>query len=299
MAESTRSTRAALARARVELPVLRRASGMFEGSHASIFTGHGHDFAELVEYRHGDDVTDIDWRSSARAGRPIIRRFERNSDVYTQLVVDTSVTMRAAAPSGEPKADIARVLADLLGYLATIRGDRLGLLAGDSTGVTRYPARHGNEHLEFTLARIADHVSSASGGSDVTAMLDHLLSLPQPRSLLLVITDEFWPRPSDEQALRKIRTKHDVVVCRIADMPMTQPGIERMADVATGVLIPAFVRDDAELRDEWNDRRVKARMRADALLRALGVPHAVVSSTAEVPRVLGHLLRRRGRVGVL
>lgn len=291
---SMASTRMAMARARLELPVLRRASGMFEGTHSSIFTGHGHDFEDLIEYNYGDDVTDIDWKSSARAGHPIIRRFERNSDVHTQLLIDTSVTMNAVTPSGEKKSELAIMAADLLGYMATSRGDRLGLVCGDSEGFKRYPARHGNQHLEFTLDTIDRHLRDTAGTTAVSAMLEHVLRLPQPRSLLLLITDEYWPGPSDEYSLRRIRTKHDVVVLQVADMPMTAENIARMKDAATGLVIPAFLRDDKQLREELVRERTLARERATGLLRATGVRHGRVESSDDVVPVLFNLLRRHG-----
>ena len=113
------SSRMALVRARLALPTIRRAVGHSEGQHSSMFTGHGIDFEDQVEYRPGDDVSSIDWKSSARAGHPIIRRFERESDVFTQLVLDMGVEMLATAPSGERKCDIGIWAADVLAYLGS------------------------------------------------------------------------------------------------------------------------------------------------------------------------------------
>ena len=81
--------RLAEVRARLELPLLRRAAGLLEGRHRSIYKGHGQDFDDLSLYQPGDDIGDIDWKSSARAGIPIIRRFVRQSNLTTILAVDT------------------------------------------------------------------------------------------------------------------------------------------------------------------------------------------------------------------
>src|SRR5690625_7158420 len=69
------ASRLAKIRARLDLPTVRRASGLLGGHHRSIFTGHGQDFDDMVEYHPGDDVGDIDWKASARTGHPVIRRF--------------------------------------------------------------------------------------------------------------------------------------------------------------------------------------------------------------------------------
>ncbi|MFY9262716.1 MAG: DUF58 domain-containing protein [Actinomycetaceae bacterium] len=284
-------TRMALSRAKLSLPTIRRAAGMFEGNHSSIFTGHGHDFEDLIEYKYGDDVADIDWKSSARAGHPIIRRFERESDVFTQLVVDTGIEMRAAAPSGESKLDLALQAADLLGFLATNRGDRLGLVFGEGGEVKRYPARHGNSHLEFTLDALARRMRFSQGSTDVSALLKHILGLPQPRSLLLIIADEHWPTIADEEVVRRIRTRHEAILMQIADMPLTADNIDTMADIENRMLIPQFVRDDAVLREMVTQKREQRRAETAAILRSTGLASGRVESSADIVPVLFDLLR--------
>lgn len=73
MSRSAAGQRLALVRARLSLPTVRKAAGLFEGAHTSILTGKGHDFEDLAEYSPGDEVRDIDWKVSARAGRPAFR----------------------------------------------------------------------------------------------------------------------------------------------------------------------------------------------------------------------------------
>lgn len=288
------SSRMAMVRARLNLPTIRRASGLFEGNHSSIFVGHGHDFEDLIEYNYGDDVSDIDWKSSARGGKPIIRRFERESDVFTQLVVDTGMEMRGSTPSGESKADVAVLVADVLGYLAAHRGDRLGLVFGDSTKITRHAARHGNEHLEFILNTMDAQMAASKGTSTVSKLLEHLLRTYLPRALLIVITDEYWPGAGDEQTLRRLRTRHELLVVQVADMPITQPGIDRMVDV-DGTALPRYIREDKRLAQEIANERETSREAAKNWLRSNGVMHARVTSSDDVVPVLFDLLRRQHR----
>ena len=70
MSRSAAGQRLALVRARLSLPTVRKAAGLFEGAHTSILTGKGHDFEDLAEYSPGDEVRDIDWKVSARAYAP-------------------------------------------------------------------------------------------------------------------------------------------------------------------------------------------------------------------------------------
>ena len=295
MSRSAAGQRLALVRARLSLPTVRKAAGLFEGAHTSILTGKGHDFEDLAEYSPGDEVRDIDWKVSARAGRPIIRRFERDTDVFTQLVVDTGIEMQAAAPSGEIKSDLALVCAETLAYLGAQRGDRLGIVFGNSAGVERFPARHGLSHLDFILDRAEHALAGAEAPSDVSAVIEFFLHTRRERSLVLLVTDQLWPGPADERLLRRIRERHELLVVRIADMPPTEKGVEAMAEISGNVFLPEYVRDDEVLRKEIEHRRREREEAASALLARYKVLNAPVASSADVLPVIVRLLRGQHR----
>lgn len=285
------ATRMALVRARLELPTVRRAVGHTDGHHSSILTGHGIDFDDQVDYRPGDDVSSIDWKSSARAGHPIIRRFERESDVFTQLVLDTGRDMLAAAPSRERKSDIALWASDVLAYLGSHRGDRLGLVWGDAGANHALPARHGRDHVEFLLASAERAYENASAPSDVAGLLARALTVTRQRSLIILVTDEAWPKDSD--MIRRVRSRHELFAVRIGDMPMTEGGVDQMVDIGTGEIVPAYVRGDRVLARHVQRQREGAAETARRLLQDCGVHHATISSSDEVVPLLVDVLRRR------
>ncbi|TKW68925.1 MAG: DUF58 domain-containing protein, partial [Cutibacterium acnes] len=101
--EGRRGSRIERLRAALSLPTLRRATGLLDGRHKSVFVGRGQDFDDMSFYRPGDDISDIDWKSSARLGQPVIKRYQRESMMPMVLAVDTGRTMAAMTPSGEDK----------------------------------------------------------------------------------------------------------------------------------------------------------------------------------------------------
>jgi len=81
-------------RAALSLPTLRRATGLLDGRHKSVFVGRGQDFDDMSFYRPGDDISDIDWKSSARLGQPVIKRYQRESMmplVLAKLVTEVTL----------------------------------------------------------------------------------------------------------------------------------------------------------------------------------------------------------------
>ena len=58
--------------------------------------GRSEEFVSLREYRHGDPMRHIHWRSWAKTGKPIVKEFEDEFFVRHALVLDTFTTNRAA-----------------------------------------------------------------------------------------------------------------------------------------------------------------------------------------------------------
>jgi len=59
--------------------------GVAQASHV----GQSEEFVALRDYRHGDPVRHIHWRSWARAGKPVVKEFEDEFFVRHALVLDT------------------------------------------------------------------------------------------------------------------------------------------------------------------------------------------------------------------
>ncbi|MHB1064301.1 MAG: DUF58 domain-containing protein [Georgenia sp.] len=287
------TSRLAKVRARLDLPRVRRAAGLLDGRHRSIFTGHGQDFDDQVEYRPGDDVKDIDWKSSARAGLPIIRRFVRESNLTLVLAVDTGRNMAATAPSGRPKSEVAQLAADVVAYLARARGDLVALVAGDAGRMTQVPGRGGTEHLEMLLRVVEGAMRRDAPPSDLGRVLERVLSWHVRRALVVVLTDEARPGPEHEDVLRRLRTRHEVLVIGVADALPTTPGIGPTADVADAARLPAMLRADLGLHEEALAAVAARRTAVTAVLRRRGVQHVVVSGEDDVVDGLIDLLGRQ------
>ncbi|MEL7024052.1 MAG: DUF58 domain-containing protein [Pseudomonadota bacterium] len=95
------------------------------GQYLSHFKGRGMEFDEARPYQAGDDPRSIDWRVTARTGRPYTKLFREERERPVFCWVDQRQTMRFAT-RGVFKAVQAARLAALLGWSAVQRGDRLG-----------------------------------------------------------------------------------------------------------------------------------------------------------------------------
>ena len=88
----------------VPLPTVRLA-GEYAGSgdsRARSVAVHGEDDAPTREYRHGDDLRRVHWRSTARVGELMVRREEQPWESRATVVLDTRRARATAARARRP-----------------------------------------------------------------------------------------------------------------------------------------------------------------------------------------------------
>ncbi|MFB6130401.1 MAG: DUF58 domain-containing protein [Salinigranum sp.] len=105
------------------------------GEHPTAQHGTGIESADLRPYVHGDDLSRIDWKATARLDDLHIREYEVNTARQTALLVDHGASM-ADGPDGERKLDYAREIALAFVRRAHSDDDPLALYAADDGGVT-------------------------------------------------------------------------------------------------------------------------------------------------------------------
>src|SRR5277367_3247757 len=130
----------------LELTVGRRVDGMLAGDYRSAFAGIGSELWQVRPYQPGDDVRRIEWNATARTGEPHVRVELAERVLVSWLVVDASASM-AFGTADRRKADVAEGVAIAVGYAATRRGNRLGVVSfGEGTPHVRLP-REGRREL--------------------------------------------------------------------------------------------------------------------------------------------------------
>ncbi|WP_127841383.1 DUF58 domain-containing protein [Actinomyces wuliandei] len=320
--------RAQRLRAALSLPTLRRATGMLDGRHKSVFLGHGQDFDDMSFYRPGDDVSDIDWKSSARVGYPVIKRYQRESSVPLVLAVDTGRTMAAQTPHGDDKRDLVLGVAEVFSYLARMRGDPVGLVAGDSRRMVSRPARSGAKHAQTLLAVLSralwsldaqqDTGRDAGRTKDVTAwgssrprsfpgtpglaadapasslpvVLERVSRWHRRRSLVVLVTDTAHPGEDCAVWLRRLPAQHELVVVQVADDDPLREGAGRAHDVDSVAELPAFLRSDPRVAAEVGQAALARRQAVASLLERRHIESGVVDCGQTLIESVAELLMR-------
>ncbi|ENM5799479.1 DUF58 domain-containing protein [Vibrio mimicus] len=107
------------------LPPARQVWSQRIGEHHSRQLGRGMEFSEVRQYQAGDDIRSIDWRVTARTGKPHTKLFSEERERAVVLYIDLSQSMQFGS-SLLLKSVQAAHLASLLSWLAVKQQDRVG-----------------------------------------------------------------------------------------------------------------------------------------------------------------------------
>lgn len=107
------------------LPPAKSLWSQMLGQHQSRQLGRGMDFAEVRQYQPGDDIRTIDWRVTARTGKPHTKLFTEEREKPVVLYIDLSASMQFGSTLLFKSVQAAH-LASLLSWLAIAQKDRIG-----------------------------------------------------------------------------------------------------------------------------------------------------------------------------
>jgi uncharacterized protein (DUF58 family) len=147
----------------------------------------GREFESLRDYRLGDDRRALDWKATARRGKPIVRVFQPEKNQTVLLLVDCGRHM-AGQVRGRRKLEHAVDAALRLAKVSLDQGDLVGVMTFGSAVKTWLPPRKGLEQLRAIAGELY-RAEATLEESDYGAALDRAFSRGARRSLVVVLTD--------------------------------------------------------------------------------------------------------------
>ncbi len=192
--------------------------GTRSGGHLSRFRGRGMEFDESRAYQPGDDVRNMDWRVTARAGRPHVKLYREERERPVWLLVDLGPSMRFGTRTAFKSVVAARAAA-LLGWAAADNGDRVGGLVYDE-------ARHFEQRATARMRGLLPLLKAlcetplpgaSSGYRSLSDAATHLARLVRPGSLVFLLSDFAQLSPDATIWLAALSAGNEVVLVHIYD----------------------------------------------------------------------------------
>ncbi|KIM10413.1 MAG: hypothetical protein KU38_07530 [Sulfurovum sp. FS08-3] len=170
------------------------------GSNLSRFLGHGYDFAELVEYRIGDDIRDISWISSAKRGEIYVKKMHEEKDL--SIVCVAMVEGRMAV--GNKYETLLQTVASM-GYIAHYQHNLFGGYYTIKGALQRVEPSKSHQTVEYFVEQL--YSQNPLGQSlEYQSVLEYLMEHLHSKALVVVVGDFL-----DDVDLARLAYKHEVI----------------------------------------------------------------------------------------
>ncbi|WP_343203909.1 DUF58 domain-containing protein [Luteimonas sp. MC1782] len=208
-----------IAQARV---TARRGAAGVAGPAPSTLRGRGMEYAESRAYAAGDDARHIDWRLTARSGKPHTKLFQAERERLTLLVADTSPALYFGTRVRFKSVQAARAGA-LAAWRAVRDGDRVAALRGSMSEPPVPPASGARGALRVLDALVRWYSTPPPDDAGLDVALDHARRLLRPGSRLLVLSDPASVAAVPEKRWPALAAHHEVLVLLLTDPLEMEP----------------------------------------------------------------------------
>ena len=222
---------------KVHIRTSRTVNTLMAGQYKSVFRGSGMEFEEVRDYTPGDDVKSIDWKVSARLGRPFIKRYREERELIIMLLVDLSASGRFGTRDNS-KQEIAAETAAILAFNAIRNNDKVGAVLFTDE-VERYiPPQKGSGHVWRVIKEVFAYKPRRTG-TNISEAVGFLGRVCRKRSTAFVISDFILPAGVQvvDRQMRSTARKHELINVLVSDpgeFVLPPGGIVRVRDLETG-----------------------------------------------------------------
>jgi uncharacterized protein (DUF58 family) len=206
--------------------------GFIIGLHKSPFHGFSVEFAEHRLYNPGESTKNIDWKVFARTDKMFVKRYEEETNLRCQIVIDASSSMYF--PKDEKgygnKMKFSVLSAAAIINLLKRQRDAAGLSIFSNHLMVNMPAKSSSKHLDALFSNLENLVKNPfiNESTDIAKCLHQIAETTHRRSLIILFSDMFDHMATAEReelyaALQHLRfNKHEVILFHVKDKTLEE-----------------------------------------------------------------------------
>jgi uncharacterized protein (DUF58 family) len=207
----------------LELLAKKVVEGFITGLHKSPFHGFSVEFAEHRLYNVGESTRHIDWKLFARSEKLFIKRYEEETNLRCQIVIDTSGSMFFPKDAEVNKLTFSVYAAAALSELLKQQRDAVGLTLFENEITKHLPAKASPLHQKLIYNALEEllHNQNQNKTTNAISALNQIAEVIHKRSLVVIFSDMFDTGADNEllfSALQHLKyKKHEVVLFHVVD----------------------------------------------------------------------------------
>lgn len=213
----------------LELLAKQVVEGFILGLHKSPFHGFSVEFAEHRIYNPGEATRHIDWKVYGRTDRLYSKKYEEETNLRCQIVIDASSSMYFPEPEKNEKGlhinklIFSAICASSLIHLLKMQRDAAGLSLFADEILLHTKAASNNTHHKLLQTQLENFIGKSSRNLQTQAAkcLHVIAENMHRRSLVVLFSDMFEGNENTEDlfsALQHLKhNKHEVILFHVVD----------------------------------------------------------------------------------
>lgn len=229
----------------------RLAAGHWSGAARSLFRGRGMELDDSRAYQPGDDVRHMDWRATARSGRPMSKVFREERQRQLYLVVDRGPSMHFGTRV-ETKAAAAARCAAVLAFSALTQQEHVAGLIIDGAEQRAYSAARHLDGVLPLLRAAGAPAADALQTPDWPAVYRHLQRTVSRGATVCLVSDLHDVDDNHRADLWHLASRCELMVLHVVDPAEIElPAAGRVRLTAGDGRVHTIDSSDPELRARY------------------------------------------------
>ncbi len=282
----------------IEIRTKKLVNTTFAGEYKSSFKGTGIEFVDVREYLPGDDVRSIDWKVTARMGKPYVKKFVEERELTVILCVDASGSSHFGTRN-QLKIELSALVAATLAFSAVTNNDKVGLLFFTDRVEKYILPKKGRFHV-LRLIRDILYFQPEHIGTDPVQPIEFLMHILRHKAIVFFISD-FIGANFDPEKMRTpmgvAAKQHDFVVIRISDPGEDEIpgiGIVEFEDLETSEIVTVNT-SDRHLIEEYKKQRTENKNKLEYFLKSMGIDYMNLNTAEDFTPKLHRFFEERAR----
>lgn len=208
----------------------------WHGDRSSRLRGRGMEFEEVRHYLPGDDIRTMDWRVTARTGKPHTKVFQEERERAVMFYIDLGATMHFGTEKAF-KSTIAAQIASLIAWSAIQAGDKVGGIVASHKHSKEFKPKSRSNSILPLLKFIADSCADHPQQIQTNPLNDYLLRLKRlskPGNLIVIVSDFYSLNDDSERIIHALAKHNDIILCHIFDRLETTPPPKGQYQITNG-----------------------------------------------------------------
>lgn len=214
----------------LELLARQVVEGFITGLHQSPFHGFSVEFAEHRLYNTGESTRHIDWKLYGRTDKLFVKRYEEETNLRCQIIIDNSSSMHYPAKEQLERGVMNKISfavhsAAAIMYMLKMQRDAVGLSLFSDKLEEHTPARSSSRHHQLLFMKLEEAMDSAENDTGrktaAASTLHHIAEAIHKRSLVIIFSDMMETGDHNDElfnALQHLKyNKHEVILFHVTD----------------------------------------------------------------------------------